>query len=323
MTYYSNRPSQLALANDTVASAVNTGGAAGASLTPTITNGGTVTYQTGRWRFRRGATNSAARLQLALESSGRYTASATFELVESPAVESRILMLMSSPTIYAALITITTSGVLRVHNSLNQIVYQTPAIGVGKFRVHLGIEYAPEPSVVDGKIRFSAFVGSNVQGTTPDYAFSSDEMSTGTGLLNSLWVGHANSSTTGHDFYLVDLQADSSTVALLPPLQAGAPTAQAVASTQSFALVDARTSQSGGGTLSYVIAPMTGVTQLASGWWAVERTMSAVNYTVTVTDSLSSLQSSTVVTVDAQVVATPIDYTGYTQTLVYSGGSWT
>lgn len=323
MTYYSNKPSQLTLANDTAATVSNTGGAAGASLTPTVTSGGTITYQTNRWRFRRGATSSAARLQLALESSGRYSASATFELVDPPSVESRILMLMSSPTIYAALITITTSGILRVHNSLNQIVYQTPAIGVGKFRVHLGVEYAPEAGVTDGKIRFSAFVGANVQGTTPDYTYSSNAMSTGTALLNSLWVGHANSGNAGHDFYLVDLQADSSTIEVLPPLQAGAPTAQAVVTPQSFALVDARSSQSGGGTLTYTISPMTGVTQLESGWWAIQRGMSAVDYTVTATDSVSSLQSTASVTVDAQVTATPVDYTGYTQTLVFSGGSWT
>src|SRR5690606_23606348 len=118
----------------------------------------------------------------------------------------------------------------------------------------------------------------------------------------NLWVGHANSGSGGHDFYLVDLQADSSTVELLPPLLAGAPTAQAVTTTESYALVDARSSQSGGGSLSYAISPMTGVTQLASGWWAVQRSMSAADYNVTVTDSLSSLQSTATVTIDAQVV---------------------
>lgn len=323
MTYYANRPSRLSLTNDTVATAGNTGGVAGASLTPVTTGSGTITYQSSRWRFRRGATSSAARLQLALESSARYSVDATFELLDAVTIESRILMLMNSPTTYAALVTITTAGIIRVHNTSNQIVYQTPSAVTGKFRVHLGVEYADEPGVVDGKIRFNVFTGANVQGTTPNFTFSSNEMATGAVLLNSLWVGHANNGNAGHDFYLINLQADSTTVEVLPPLQEGEPTAQATATSQSYVLIDARSSQSGSGSLAYSISPSAGTTELVAGWWAVLRSVAAVEYTITVTDSVSSLQDTTTVTVDAEVVAAPpADYTGYTQTLVKSSGVW-
>jgi|GEM_PF-3374782 len=323
MTYYSNRPAKLSLANDTAATSGNTGGAAGDALTPVVTAGGTITYQSERWRFRRGATSSASRLQLALESSPRYSVDVTFELLDPIALETRILMLMSSPSTYAALITMTTAGIVRVHNSSNQIVYQTPSAVTGKFRVHFGVEYAEVPGVDDGKIRLDVFTGANLLGSTPNHTFSSDAMATGTALINSLWVGHANNGNGGHDFYLVNLQADSTTVEALPPLQEGEPKAYATASSQEYVLVDARSSQDGGGVLSYSISPSTDTTQLVEGYWAVPRAVTDVEYTITVTDSVSSLQDSTTVTVDAAVEITPpADYTGYTQTLVKSGGSW-
>lgn len=322
MTYYVNRPSQLSLANDTTATTGNTGSNAGAVLTPVTSNGGTITYQSGRWRFRRGASSSSARLQLALEPSVRYSVEATFEITGTVTLESRILMLMNGSSTYAALLTISTSGTLRVHNNANQIVYQTSAIPSGQFRVHLGVEYG-EPGLTNGKIRFNAYVGANVQGTTPDYTFSSDEMNTGSVLLNSYWVGHANNGANGQDMFLHSLQADSTKITALTPLATGTPSAQATATSQSYSLVDARSSSSGGGSLTYAISPSTGVISIASGYWAVPRGVNTVNYTVTVTDTTSGLQGQAGVNVTPETGTTEVDFTGYTQTLVKSSGEWT
>lgn len=324
MTYYVNIPSELGYADNTAATDTNTGGVAGNSLgTVTIAGGGSITYQAGRWRFRRGASVATTRFLMNLEASPRYSVDFTYDLVDPISVESRLLMLMTGNTsTYAAHVVLTVAGNIRIFNSANQQVYQSPALPFGRFRVNIAVEYS-ESGGTDGKIRCYIYAGANVQGTTPDYTFSSDAMTTGSALITNLRIGHANSLDGGHDIYLVNLQADSTTIAALAPLVAGAPVAQVTTSTESYVLIDARTSVSGGGSLSYDITPTTGVQQLVAGWWAVPRGIASVDYTVTVTDGASSIEDSAIVSVAPESASAPVDLTGYTQTVIFNGTSWT
>lgn len=317
MTYYANKPSQLGYADGTAANNINTGGVAGSDLGSAVTSGGgQLSYVGGSWRFRRGPTSSSVRFDKTVDTSVRYSVEATFELTSAISTESRVIMFATDGG-YAAIFTITGSGYLRMYDSANQAVYtSTTAVTTGKFRVQVGVERSTDNT--DGKVRLNAFLGANYQGTTPDVTFSSDAQNTGIELITTIRTGHVNSVNGGHDLLLVDWQADSTKITGSGPLITGTPTATVQTSTKSYALLDARSSISGGGFLLYSIDPTIRTQELATGLWAVERTSSDQTYTITVTDETSSLTDAKTVTVSPS--ASSIE--GYTQTLVRIGGVW-
>ena len=317
MTYYANKPSQLGYADGTAANNTNTGGAAGSDLGTSVTsNGGSIIYQDGAWLFRRGPSSSSSRFDKTVDTSVRYSVEATFELPSAVTTESRVIM-FATGTGYAGILTITNSSFLRIYDSANQTVYtSTTPVTTGKFRVQVGIERSTDNT--DGKVRLNAFLGSNYQGTTPDITFTSNTENTGIELISSIRTGHVNSVNGGHDLMLVDWQADSTKITGSGPLQAGSPTATIQTGPQSYAIVDARNSVSGGGVLTYGISPTAKTQELTPGLWAIERGSTDQSYTVTVTDGTSNSTDSEVVTVSPSSSSAE----GYTQTLIRVGGVW-
>ena len=224
---------------------------------------------------------------------------------------------MTSSGGYAGIFTITGSGYFRIYDSTNQEVYtSTTAVSTGKFRVHVGIERGADTT--NGKVRLNAFLGSNYQGTTPDVTFSSDALNTGSELITAIRTGHANTMNGGHDLLLVDWQADSTKITSNGPLLTGSPNANVQTGSESYALIDARGSVSAGGELLYNISPTTRTQLLAPGLWVAERGTNDQSYTVTVTDSVSSLTD----TVNVIVTPSVSSIEGFTQTLVRIGGVW-
>lgn len=164
MTLYVNKPSTLALADNTTATSANT--AAPQALTPVTSGTGTVRFRTpGKWEMV-GPASSVARLDLTINTP-RAKAGIMFDQTgqAAPTADCGILRLFSSTQTGAGLsVAWLTDKKLRVFSHDGSSLWTSPSAVTGRFRVYLGPEIGTGTG--DGEIHAKVFVGANADGTT-------------------------------------------------------------------------------------------------------------------------------------------------------------
>lgn len=272
MTRYTHNPAALGLANGTAQTSGNSGGAAGASLTPA---GTAPTFQSGRWRAST-ASGVASRSDLTVAGTSMVAIEPKFVLNDLPSGGN--CRLIELPSVFR--LDVMTTGQVRLYDSTNASVWtSTHAYTAGSQpRIHVGAQSATTST---GKYRVTLFEGDS---TTPLETMPAIDNANAGSTVSATSVRVLKITTAGAvGLELAYLQVDDAQITSIGPLITLDPPTLSVVTSVMQRIDLTGSAPDTGGTLTFALTHVSGPDHLdvaevrATGRWDVPRDASATS----------------------------------------------
>lgn len=222
-----------------------------------------------------------------------FGARLSIRITANPTGTTEIVQLRSASAA-AMRILLTTTGKVQVNNAANANVFvSTGSLSVNTW-YDIALRAMAGTGTADGHLQMAFYLS-----TTPTTVIETYSVTTGnagTATLVDARFGKLSASTWPDTFWIDSITANDTAAGALPAAVVIATTAPNLISTLApdMAVIDSRNSTAGSaGSLTYTISPSIGVIEPLDGLFIIPRNPdSAVEYTITVTESPSGLTDS-------------------------------
>lgn len=290
MTVTRNQPALVTTltAGDAIANGGTTPAAAGVTWTVATSAGGTVTWQTDRWRCVGNA--GVARFDEAVAANAA-TVDDLWNIPSWPTGSANRLYEIRHASNYMCRIEQNTNGTLVVLNATNAAVWTSAAVPTGLVRIAITVD--PDTSTT-GAFSIDIFTTDPETSTTPDQSWDSTTMNLGTAAVAAIRRGRISSTAASAATAEILYGQTDDTGATIGPLapDVDPPSISAPDETEPW-VADFRSSGTagGGGDLSWSIAHVSGpdntagVEEPVDGLFLIPRDTTTSVYRVTLTET--------------------------------------